>query len=160
MNKDSAGYCKSINILLVEDNPADIELAKEALSESKLLSTLHTVPDGEAAMYYLHRQGQYKNAVRPDLIILDLNLPKKDGREVLKAIKEDEHLKSIPVVILTMSKDEADMLKVYNLHANCFITKPIDFTQFISVVRAIENFWFTIVCLPPKPDKEPEQVHG
>jgi CheY-like chemotaxis protein len=147
---DSSGYRKTIDILLVEDNPGDVELAKEALQESKLLSNLVTVSDGEAAVQYLRRQGQYKDAVRPDLIILDLNLPKKDGREVLKDIKEDENLKSIPVVILTMSKDEADMLKLYKLHANCFITKPIDFTQFINVVRAIENFWFTIVCLPPK----------
>lgn len=147
---DSSGYRKTIDILLVEDNPGDVELAKEALKESKLLSNLITVSDGEAAVQYLRREGQYKDAVRPDLIILDLNLPKKDGREVLKDIKEDENLKSIPVVILTMSKDEADMLKLYKLHANCFITKPIDFTQFISVVRAIENFWFTIVCLPPK----------
>ncbi|MGA2090633.1 MAG: response regulator [Endomicrobiales bacterium] len=148
---NGSGSCKSIDILLVEDNPADIELAKEALSESKLLTSLHTVGDGEAAMMYLHRQGKYKAAIRPDLIILDLNLPKKDGREVLKEIKEDENLKSIPVVILTMSSAEVDMLKVYKLHANCFITKPIDFTQFISVVHAIEHFWFTIVCLPPKP---------
>jgi two-component system response regulator len=141
---------KALNILLVEDNPADVDLAREALDESKMLCSLQVVRDGEAAMQFLHREGPYADAVRPDLIILDLNLPKKDGREVLHEIKEDESLKSIPVVILTMSKAETDMLKAYKEHANCYITKPIDFNQFIEVVRAIEDFWFTIVSLPKK----------
>ncbi|MGA2090144.1 MAG: response regulator [Endomicrobiales bacterium] len=157
---DKSVPCKRVDILLVEDNPGDVELAKEALVESKLLSNLHAVCDGEAAIDYLRKLGQYENAVRPDLIILDLNLPKKDGREVLKEIKEDEHLKSIPVVVLSMSGAEADMLNAYKLHANCFITKPIDFNQFINVVHAIEHFWFTIVCLPPKPDAQPKKIHG
>jgi CheY-like chemotaxis protein len=153
MNCNSA--FKTIDILLVEDNPGDIDLAREALNESKMLCTLHVVNDGEDAMRYLRAEGQFKDAVRPDLIILDLNLPKKDGREVLKEIKEDEELKRIPVVVLTISKAESDLLKAYQLHANCYINKPIDFNQFINVVKAIENFWFTIVCLPKK---EPANV--
>ena len=139
---------KPIDILLVEDNPGDAELAREALAESKLANRLETVEDGEEAMEYLLQQGKYKNAVRPDLILLDLNLPKKDGREVLAEIKTHEELKRIPVVVLTTSKDEEDVLKAYNLHANCYITKPIDFTQFIKVVKSIEDFWLSIVVLP------------
>jgi two-component system, chemotaxis family, response regulator Rcp1 len=147
MSPSSAG--KPIEILLVEDNPGDVDLAKEALSDSKMRNILQVVGDGEAAMAYLRRTGKYANAVRPDLIILDLNLPKKDGREVLAEIKADEDLKRIPVVILTTSKAEEDILKTYNLHANCFITKPIDLNQFIKVVKSIEDFWLTIVKLPP-----------
>jgi len=137
-----------IDILLVEDNPGDARLAKEALKDSKLQNNLFIVDDGEEAMKFLLREKPYTDASRPDLILLDLNLPKKDGREVLKEIKEDENLKRIPVVILTMSKSEEDILKSYNLHANCFITKPIDLDQFIKVVQSIEEFWLTIVKLP------------
>jgi len=145
---------KLIKILLVEDNPGDADLAREALEASKLHNDLHVVGDGEAAMAFLRREGKYAAAPRPDLVLLDLNLPKKDGREVLAEIKSDEHLKRIPVVILTTSKAEEDILRTYSLHANCFITKPIDLTQFIKVVQAIEEFWFTIVKLPPNEVKK------
>jgi two-component system response regulator len=141
---------KNIEILLVEDNPADIRLAQEAFKDAKVHNILYTVGDGVEAMAFLRRQGKYADAPRPDLILLDLNLPKKDGREVLAEIKTDERLKLIPVVILTVSKDEEDILKTYNLHANCYITKPIDFEQFMKVVKGIEEFWLTIVKLPPK----------
>jgi chemotaxis family two-component system response regulator Rcp1 len=141
---------KNIEILLVEDNPADIRLAREAFKDAKVHNVLYTVTDGVEAMAFLRRQGKYADVERPDLILLDLNLPKKDGREVLAEIKTDERLKLIPVVILTVSKDEEDILKTYNLHANCYITKPIDFEQFMKVVKGIEEFWLTIVKLPPK----------
>jgi chemotaxis family two-component system response regulator Rcp1 len=141
---------KNVEILLVEDNPADIRLAQEAFKDAKVHNILYTVGDGEEAMAFLRREGKYADAARPDLILLDLNLPKKDGWEVLAEIKTDEHLKLIPVVILTVSKDEEDILKTYNLHANCYITKPIDFEQFMRVVKSIEEFWLTIVKLPPK----------
>jgi len=141
---------KNIEILLVEDNPADIRLAQEAFKDAKVHNVLYTVGDGVEAMAFLRRQGKYAEVGRPDLILLDLNLPKKDGREVLAEIKTDERLKLIPVVILTVSKDEEDILKTYNLHANCYITKPIDFEQFMKVVKGIEEFWLTIVKLPPK----------
>jgi chemotaxis family two-component system response regulator Rcp1 len=137
-----------IEILLVEDNPGDSRLAKEALKDSKLMNALYIVEDGVEAMNFLHRKGKYSKMPRPDLIILDLNLPKKDGREVLAEIKTDDNLKRIPVVILTISKAEEDILKTYNLHANCFITKPIDLDQFMKVVKSIEDFWLTIVKLP------------
>ena len=145
---------KSIEILLVEDNPGDADLAREALQTGKVRNILHVVGDGEAAMAFLRRQGKYAAAPRPDLVLLDLNLPKKDGREVLAEVKADEDLKRIPVVILTTSKAEQDILKTYNLHANCYITKPIDLNQFIKVVQAIEEFWFTIVKLPPNEAKK------
>jgi CheY-like chemotaxis protein len=148
MNNRETG--KPIDILLVEDNPADVRLTQENFKESKILNNLHVVKDGEEAMAFLHRKGKYADAVRPDLILLDLNLPKKDGREVLAEIKTDEELKSIPVVILTISKAEEDILKSYNLHANCYITKPIDIEQFNKIVRSIEDFWLTIVKLPQK----------
>jgi two-component system, chemotaxis family, response regulator Rcp1 len=137
-----------IEILLVEDNPGDARLAKEALKESKLINNLSIAEDGVEAMNFLHKTGKYSNAPRPDLVILDLNLPKKDGREVLAEIKNDDNLKRIPVVILTISKAEEDILKTYNLHANCFISKPLDLDQFIKVVKSIEDFWLTIVKLP------------
>jgi CheY-like chemotaxis protein len=140
---------KLIEILLVEDNPGDVDLAREALATGKVRNTLQVVGDGIAAMDYLRHQGKYAKAPRPDLILLDLNMPKKDGREVLAEVKADPDLKRIPVVILTTSKAEEDILKTYNLHANCFITKPIDLHQFIKVVQAIEDFWLTIVKLPP-----------
>jgi len=141
-------HAKPIEILLVEDNPGDADLAREALSASKVINSLHVAVDGVEAMEFLRRQGRFTNVPRPDLILLDLNLPKKDGREVLAEIKSDSDLKNIPVVILTTSEDEQDVLNSYNLHANCYITKPIDLTQFLKVVRSIEDFWLTIVKLP------------
>jgi chemotaxis family two-component system response regulator Rcp1 len=138
-----------IEILLVEDNPGDVRLAREALQDAKVRNTLHWVDNGQKAMDFLRKEGEYARAPRPDLILLDLNLPRKDGREVLAEIKEDPDLRRIPVVILTVSKNEEDVLKTYNLHANCFITKPIDLNQFIKVVKSIEEFWLTVVKLPP-----------
>jgi len=144
-----AAYVTPVEILLVEDNLGDADLAREAMEDSKIRNNLHVVCDGEEAMAFVRRSGKYEAARRPDLILLDLNLPRKSGREVLAEIKADEDLKSIPVVVLTASKDEEDVLKSYNLHANCYITKPIDLHQFIRVVKAIEDFWLTIVRLPP-----------
>jgi len=138
-----------IEILLVEDNPGDARLAREALQDAKVRNALHWVVNGEEAMDFLRKEGKHARAPRPDLILLDLNLPRKDGREVLAEIKADPDLKRIPVVILTVSKDEEDVMKTYNLHANCFITKPIDLNQFIKVVKSIEDFWLTVVKLPP-----------
>ncbi|MDM8535378.1 response regulator [Desulfobacterales bacterium HSG17] len=140
---------QSINILLVEDNPGDIRLTQEALKEGKILNTLHVAEDGVKAMAFLLREGQYSNAVRPDLILLDLNLPRKDGREVLAEIKNHEELKRIPVVVLTTSQSEEDILNTYNLHANCYISKPVDLDSFLNVIQSIENFWLKIVKLPP-----------
>jgi CheY-like chemotaxis protein len=140
---------KSVSILLVEDNPGDADLAREALEGSKLENRLHAVDDGEKAMAFLRREPPYQDAPRPDLILLDLNLPRKDGREVLAEIKSDPGLRSIPVVILTTSQAEEDVCRSYNLHANCYITKPIDLNQFLHVVRSIEDFWLSIVVLPP-----------
>ena len=139
-----------IEILLVEDNPGDVRLTREALKDAKMLNRLHVVEDGETALNFLHRREQYEQVPRPDLILLDLNLPGTNGREVLADIKADEALKTIPVVILTTSRAEEDILKAYKLHANCYITKPVDFVQFIRVVKVIETFWLTIVALPPK----------
>jgi CheY-like chemotaxis protein len=139
-----------IEILLVEDSAGDVRLVKEALKENKFLNNLYVARDGVEAMKFLHQEGEYADAVRPDLILLDLNLPKKDGREVLAEVKGDEDLKRIPVVIMTVSEAEEDILKTYNLHANCYITKPIDLDQFIKVVRSVESFWLTIVKLPPR----------
>ncbi len=144
-----AAFGVPIEILLVEDNPGDADLAREALENSKIRNTLSVVGDGEEALAFLRRSGKYAAAPRPDLILLDLNLPKKSGREVLAEIKSDDYFKRIPVVVLTVSKDEEDIMESYNLHANCFITKPIDLHQFLRVVRAIEDFWLTIVKLPP-----------
>jgi two-component system, chemotaxis family, response regulator Rcp1 len=144
---------KSINILLVEDNPGDADLAREALFDSKFNNNLQVVDDGEKAMAFLHREGVYADAPRPDLILLDLNLPKKDGRQVLAEIKDDPNLQRIPVVILTTSQAEEDVLRTYQLHANCYITKPIDLGQFLHVVRSIEDFWLSIVVLPPNESK-------
>lgn len=139
---------RPVHILLVEDNPGDVRLTIEALKEAKVLNQLTVVKDGIEALSLLRRQGQYARAARPDLILLDLNLPKKDGREVLAEIKADDNLKHIPVVILTTSQDEQDVLKSYNLYANCYITKPVDLDQFITVVKSIEDFWLGIVVLP------------
>jgi two-component system, chemotaxis family, response regulator Rcp1 len=144
-----AQMVKPITILLVEDNPGDADLAREALENSKFNNNLQVVDDGEKAMAFLKREGAYRDAPRPDLILLDLNLPKKDGREVLAEIKADPALMRIPVVILTTSRAEEDVLRTYNLHANCYITKPIDLNQFLHVVRSIEDFWLSIVVLPP-----------
>lgn len=141
---------KPIEILLVEDNPADIRLAREALTDGKVANNLSVVKDGVEAINYLNRLGEYSNINLPDLILLDLNLPKKSGLEVLKTIKADSNLKRIPVVILTTSKADEDIVKSYNLSANCYITKPIDLNQFLAVVRTIEEFWLSVVCLPPK----------
>jgi two-component system, chemotaxis family, response regulator Rcp1 len=137
-----------IQILLVEDNEGDARLAREALKDSKIRNNLYHVADGVDAMDFLHQQGKYEQVPRPDLILLDLNLPRMDGREVLAAIKTDDNLKRIPVVILTTSSSEADIFKTYNLHANCYITKPLGLEQFIQVVKSIEDFWLTIVKLP------------
>jgi len=147
----SSEYVKPVDILLVEDNPGDVQLAREALETGKVRVALHVVVDGVEAMDFLRRRGACAAAVRPDLILLDLNLPRKDGREVLGEIKADADLRRIPVVILTTSKAEEDVLKTYDLHANCYITKPIDFDQFIRVVRSIEDFWLTVVRLPEGP---------
>lgn len=141
---------KPIEILLVEDNPADVRLTEEALKEGKVRNHLHVARDGVDALEFLLRVGKYADAVRPDLILLDLNLPRKDGREVLAAIKHDPDLKLIPVVVLTTSSAEADILRSYKLHANCYITKPVDLDQFVKVVKSIDDFWLTVVRLPEK----------
>ena len=145
---NASGVGKPIEILLVEDNPGDVRLTQEAFKENKMLNHLSVVWDGEEALAFLRQEGEYAAATRPDLILLDLNLPKKDGREVLAEIKADEHLKRIPVVVLTTSSAEQDILKSYDLHANCYITKPVDLEQFIIIVRSIEDFWLTIAKLP------------
>jgi len=139
---------RAIEILMVEDNPDDIELTQEALKETKICNRLHIVRDGDQALRFLQGMEPYTDVPRPDLIFLDLNLPKRDGREVLAEIKADEALRRIPVVILTTSQAEEDILQTYELHANCYITKPVDLEQFIRVVRSIEQFWFTVVRLP------------
>lgn len=137
-----------INILLVEDNPGDVRLTVEALREGKVHNQLRVARDGVEALAFLRQEGEFAEAPRPDVILLDLNLPKKDGREVLAEIKADERLRRIPVVVLTTSKAEEDILRSYALHANCYVTKPVDLEQFITVVRSIEDFWFSIVRLP------------
>lgn len=149
----AAQLVQPIEILLVEDNPGDVDLTREALESGKIKNLLHVAVNGEEAMAFLRHKGKYTHAPRPDLVLLDLNLPRMDGREVLAEIKSDDNLKRIPVVVLTSSKAEEDILKTYNLHANCYITKPIDLLQFLKVVHFIEDFWFTIVKLPPKEDK-------
>jgi CheY-like chemotaxis protein len=146
MNVRSNG--RPIEILLVEDNPGDVRLTIEALKEAKVYNHLSVASDGVEALAFLRREGKYAGAARPDLILLDLNLPKRDGREVLAEIKSDERLRTIPVVILTTSRAEQDILQSYSLHANCYITKPVDLDQFIKVVQSIEDFWLTIVALP------------
>jgi CheY-like chemotaxis protein len=141
---------KPIEILLVEDNPGDARLTREALAHSKVRNNLHYARDGEEALSFLKREGTFAQAPAPDLILLDLNLPRRDGREVLEDIKRDPQLKHIPVVILTSSQAEEDILRSYRLHANCFITKPVDLEQLTKVVQGIEQFWFTLVKLPPE----------
>ena len=144
----TANGSEVIQILLVEDNPGDVLLTKEALRDDKLRVNLNVVVDGEEAMAFLRKEGRFTAVPRPDLILLDLNLPKKDGRQVLSEIKADDVLKCIPVVILTTSQAEEDILRAYRLSANCYVQKPIDLEQFIRVVRSIESFWFTVVKLP------------
>jgi CheY-like chemotaxis protein len=145
----AAALGRPVEILLVEDNPGDVDLTRETLQDSKLLNHMNVVNNGVEAMAYLRREGKYADRTRPDLILLDLNLPKKDGREVLAEVKADDQLRRIPVVVLTTSSAEQDILQTYDLHANCYITKPVNLDQFSAVVRAIEEFWFTIVKLPP-----------
>ena len=142
---------RPVEVLLVEDNPGDVRLTREALKDGKVSNNLSVVQDGVEAMRFLRREGPYADAPRPDVVLLDLNLPKKDGRQVLQEIKGDEALRTIPVVILTSSEAERDIAGAYALQANCYITKPVDLDQFITVVRSIEDFWFSIVKLPPEP---------
>ena len=141
---------KVVEILMVEDNASDARLAEETLKDSKVHNNLYHVKDGVEAMHFLHRQGEYADAPHPDLILLDLNLPRKDGREVLAEIKEDPELRLVPVVVLTTSEAERDLVRTYDLHANAYVVKPLDLNRFIEVVQAIEDFWFAIVKLPPK----------
>lgn len=145
-----SNHAESINILLVEDNAGDIVLVREALKSAKIYNQLHVCEDGEKAIQYLQRVAEKDPSTqRPGLVLLDLNLPKKDGREVLGEIKQDEDLRSIPVVVMTTSKNEEDIWRAYDLQANCYITKPVDFNQLMNVVKAIESFWLTLVQLPP-----------
>jgi CheY-like chemotaxis protein len=149
MNKSEG---RPIEILLVEDSPSDTDLTLEALKDFKVRNHVSVVEDGVMALQFLRREGPFAEAPRPDLIMLDLNLPRKDGREVLAEIKKDERLKTIPVVVLTTSRADQDILRAYQLNANCYITKPVDFNQFLEVVRTIETFWLYVVALPPAPD--------
>jgi CheY-like chemotaxis protein len=151
MNEDESDDGAEIEILLVEDNPGDVRLTIKALKEGKIGNAIHHVPDGVAAMAYLRQEGLYAKARRPDLVLLDLNLPRKDGRAVLKEIKSDPDLHFLPVVILTSSPAEEDVIRSYDLHANCYIVKPVDFEQFMKVVRCIEGFWLKLVRLPARP---------
>jgi len=146
----NSGQVQPIDILLVEDNPGDVRLTREALRDGKLLNRLSTVTDGQQAIAFLRKQGSYAQAIRPDLILLDLNLPRKDGREVLAEIKADPDLRIIPVIVLTSSQAEQDILKSYNMHANCYVTKPVDLVKFVDAVKAVEDFWVHIVKLPPR----------
>jgi chemotaxis family two-component system response regulator Rcp1 len=146
----TAHSSSAIEILLVEDNPADVRLTQEALRESKISNRLHAVGDGEQALRFLRREGEHAESPRPDLVLLDLNLPRLSGREVLAQVKADPALRRIPVVVLTTSEAEEDIVRSYDLHANAYVRKPVDFHQFTDVVRLIEDFWFTLVKLPPK----------
>ena len=139
-----------VDVLLVEDDPGDVVLIKEAFEYNKVHNTLHIVSDGVEALEFLHRRGQYEGAPRPDLVLLDLNLPRKDGREVLEEVKADRDLRTIPVVVLTTSEAEEDILRSYDLHANAYVTKPVDFDRFIEVVRLIDDFFVTVVKLPTR----------
>lgn len=145
------GKKRAVEILLVEDSAIDIQLTEEAFSEGKIHNNLHVVNDGEEAMAFLRQSGRFAKMPRPDLVLLDLNLPRKDGREVLAEMKMDEDLRRIPVVILTTSRAEEDILRAYNLHSNCYVTKPIDMQQFLDVIKSISEFWLSIVALPKQP---------
>lgn len=145
---DNGRTPRPIEILLVEDSEPDVRLTMEAFKEAKIKNNLSVANDGVEAIAFLRKEGKYANVARPDLILLDLNLPRKDGRQVLQEIKNDANLKQIPVVILTTSRAEEDILKAYNLHANCYITKPVDFDRFMDIVKSIEGFWLTVVKLP------------
>jgi two-component system, chemotaxis family, response regulator Rcp1 len=140
---------KHVEILLVEDSPSDVLMTKEALDEARLINTIHVAEDGVEAMQFLRKEGKFSSAPRPDLILLDLNLPRMNGREVLAEIKADELLKNIPVVVLTTSRAEEDVLRAYNLHANCYVIKPVEFDNFVKAVQSIRQFWFSVVTLPP-----------
>jgi two-component system, chemotaxis family, response regulator Rcp1 len=148
MSESPGTQSGAIEVLLVEDSPGDVRLTREALKDAKVHISLHVANDGIEAMSYLERTGPHVNAPRPDLILLDLNLPRKDGREVLKEIKESPSLRTIPVVILTTSSSDADVLQSYHLHANCYISKPVDLDGFLKVVQSIDNFWLSVVKLP------------
>jgi CheY-like chemotaxis protein len=148
---------RPIEILLVEDNPGDVRLTREALLDGKIRNKMAVASDGVEALKILRKEGERANAVSPDLILLDLNLPRKSGREVLAEIKSDPLLKRIPVVVLTTSQAEEDVLKAYNLNANCYIAKPVDLDQFLAVVKSLESFWFTVVALPPNIDDDPSE---
>lgn len=139
---------RPVDILLIEDNQTDVLLTREALSDSKLLNTLHVVSDGDAAMRFLRRQDEFAGAPRPDLVLLDLNLPRKDGREVLAELKADASLRTIPIIILTVSLHDEDVARAYGMHANCYIKKPVSFDEFTRIIRTIEHFWFAVVTLP------------
>ena len=141
---------KPVEILLVEDNKGDVGLVEEVFEEAKIKNIIHVAEDGEEAMLYLHGEGKFSGSPRPDIILLDLNLPKKDGREVISEIKEDSNLKNIPIIVLTTSTAEKDILRAYELHANAYVTKPLDFDQFMNVVGSIVNFWLGVVQLPSK----------
>ena len=147
---DIPDHLKPIEILLVEDSPTDVLLTRRALEGSKLINRLHVVEDGVKAIAFLRREPPYADAPRPQLILLDLNMPRKDGREVLAEIKADEDLRIIPVVVLTTSNAEIDVLRSYKLHANCYITKPVDFASFVNAITSLEHFWFAVVTLPPE----------
>ena len=141
---------RPIEILLVEDSPADILITREAFEEARLMNAIHVVEDGVQALEFLRREGRYASAPRPDLILLDLNLPRKNGREVLAEIKADDSLKIIPVIVLTTSNASEDILQAYDLHANCYVVKPVGFENFLKAVQSIRNFWFSVVALPPE----------
>jgi chemotaxis family two-component system response regulator Rcp1 len=149
-----------IEVLLVEDNPADVRLTREALTEGKVRNNLHVAPDGIAALEMLRRKGSHADAPRPDLILLDLNLPRMNGRELLAEIKEDESLRQIPVVVLTTSEAEEDIVRSYQLHANCYVTKPVGLEQFLMVVRQIDSFWLEVVKLPNPPRRKAAEQKG
>jgi CheY-like chemotaxis protein len=149
VNHNARTSVTPVEILYVEDNPADIRLTREVLAEGRVMNSLHVVTDGEQALAYVRGEGPFADRVVPDLILLDLNLPRRDGREVLAELKSDPSYRQIPVVVLTTSNAERDILQSYTLHANCFITKPVDLNQFMNVIRAIEDFWLSIVRLPP-----------
>ena len=151
MNLEFSNW-QPIEILLVEDNPGDVELTREALETAKVANRLHVVDDGADAVDFLFRKGAFADAPRPDIILLDLNLPKKDGRQVLSEIKTEPSLSQIPVVVLTTSQAEEDIIRAYQLHANCYVTKPVDFNQFLHIVSTIEEFWLGVVKLPKRVD--------